>query len=179
MKHLVLAVETQRDRGYPAEIARETAWNSKSVQQILNDLVGSGLVFAERHEREKQFRLDRDHWLRWLRPGADGEPRNDLRWQNQAPLYLGSLYVSRILDQLVSNETASEHLQSITIREAMNAKIAREIGSMTIAFERADFGFLFQGHAQKTGGDLVELFRNGVDCLTAALYGNPEVEPAV
>ena len=158
------------ESGHPAGIAREGGWNSKSVQQILNDLEASGMVYADQREREKLFRLDQDRWLRWLRPDSEGEAHHDLVWLNQPALYLGCQHVSRILDDLVAREEASDRLQSITIREGMASPIARGSLSMTTAFDLAKFGFVFQGLSQLKGEKLVDGFYNGVETLTASLY---------
>lgn len=165
----VIAWLLTHDGGYPAEIARETAWNPKSIQQILNDLEDSGLVDAERREREKRFRLDRPHWLRWLRPDRDRQGRDDLRWRSQAPLYVGCCYIERILDRLVAMPEASERLLAITIREMAAERASKEIGSMAAAFDLAGFGFLFQGLPKATGTDLVQRFEAGVEALRTAL----------
>lgn len=167
----VIAWLLTHDSGHPARIARETGWKSKSVQQILNDLEASGLVYANSREREKVFRLDQERWLKWLRPDHEGEARHDLVWLNQPALYLGCLHVSRILDDLLAREDASERMQSITIREGMEVRIAQGALSMMTAFDLAEFGFVFQGLSRLNGGDLVERFRDGVEGLCAALYG--------
>ncbi len=169
----VMAWLLTHECGHPAEIARETGWYSKSVQQILNDLEASGMVFSEKHERAKRFRLEHKRWLRWLSPEVGEYLRPWLHWLNQGPLYLGCYHVSRILEELITKENASERLQAIVIREAMSEKIARQITSMNIAFDMAGFGNLFQGHRHKSGGELVELFYDGVENLTAGLYRDP------
>lgn len=69
--------------GHPARIARETGWYSKSVQSILSDLESSGLVAAQRKQREKQFRLEHERWLHLLRPGAGAAAQaeaEEIRW---------------------------------------------------------------------------------------------------
>jgi len=168
----VIAWLLTHESGHPARIARETGWKSKSVQQILNDLEASGMVYADPREREKLFRLDQERWLRWLRPDSEGGARRDLKWLNQPALYLGCRHVSRILDDLVPRETASEKLQAITIRESMAAPVApvaRGSLLMTVAFDLADLGFVFQGLSRLKGAELVERFCDGVELLTEIL----------
>lgn len=165
----VIAWLLARETGYPAEIARETGWNSKSVQQILNDLELSGLITAQRHDREKQFRMDRLHWLKWLHPFENHERPGTPVWINQSAFYAGCHYVEKILDRLVELPDAEESLQSIVIRETAFERVSKEVPSLRTTFELSGFGFLFSYLTEARGGSLTGLFESGVERLIELL----------
>ena len=143
------------DSGHPARIARETGWFSKSVQTILNDLESSGLVDAQRSDREKHFRLERGKWLHLL------QPQENLQWFTQPPFYLACSYMLQTLRTLGRADDSSAGLQSILIRENITATQA--------ALRLSGNGEWFSGFQRLSGEALIVRFVEAVKQISRVL----------
>lgn len=150
--------------GHPARIARETGWYSKSVQSILNDLESSGLVDAQRSDREKHFRMEREKWLQLL------QPQEELRWFTQPPFYLACHYLQQTLETLGQAADSSEHMHSILIRERLTSTRA--------ALKLAGHEEWFSGSQRLSGEALVSSFVEAVQEICRVLNEERERLPA-
>ena len=135
--------------GYAAQIARDTAWFSKSVQAILNDLELAGIVMSSPKGKRKVFALNPRNGI--LDPNLG---TGDLRWFSQGPFYLGLMYAEQILDCLASMPDASESAKAITIR--------KEMPSMNAAFGLAGMEDPFAGGRALKGDALVQCIEEGM-----------------
>lgn len=112
----VMAWMLAHEQGHPAEIARQTGYYRRSIQNVLNDLTASGHIGSTRVGREKTFFILRpDEWrflLTW--PNAETFPR----WVSWAPLFHA---LQTFLDALGKPglEEKSENFQAIQLREAL------------------------------------------------------------
>lgn len=112
----VMAWLLTNEQGHPAEIARQTGYYRRSIQNVLNDLTTSGHIGSTRVGREKTFFILRhDEWrflLTW--PNAEAFPQ----WITWAPLFHA---LQTFLDTLGKPglEEKSENFQAIQLREAL------------------------------------------------------------
>jgi hypothetical protein len=104
------------EQGHPAEIARQTGYYRRSIQNVLNDLTATGHIGSTRVGREKTFFILRhDEWrflLTW--PNAEAFPQ----WINWAPLFHA---LQTFLDTLGKPglDEKSENYQAIQLRETL------------------------------------------------------------
>lgn len=147
--------------GHPALIARETGWYVKSVQTTLNDLESSGLVAAQRKDREKVFQLDRAKWLHLL------QPEEELHWFTQAPFYLACHHLRETLRILSDASDSSAKMLSILIKE----HLPPSQGAMALA-GRSDW---FSGLKQFSGEVLVSRFVETVQKICQMLREDREL----
>jgi len=142
--------------GYAAEIARETAWFSKSVQAILNDLELAGLVLSCPEGKRRVFSLKSR--TGFLDPSLGSV---ELRWLSQGPFYLGVLHALQASARLAEMADASEGAKAIAIRQ--------EIPAMNAAYRLAGIEDPFAGGLLLTGEELLRCFDEGVTKLLAIL----------
>lgn len=104
------------EQGHPAEIARQTGYYRRSIQNVLNDLAVSGHVGSMRIGREKTFFILRhDEWrflLTWQ--NAEAFPR----WITWAPLFHALQTFLETLGKTGLDEK-SENFQAVQLREAL------------------------------------------------------------
>ncbi len=96
----VIAWLLSHESGHPAEIARETAYFSRSIQTVLNELELSGHVHVFKSGREKHFGLRREKWLfllQWPQPVDTPFPR----WVNWAACFR---YIVRVHDWMENHD---------------------------------------------------------------------------
>jgi hypothetical protein len=112
----VMAWLLANEQGHPAEIARQTGYYRRSIQNVLNDLTATGHIGSTRVGREKTFFILRhDEWrflLTW--PNAEAFPQ----WINWAPLFHA---LQTFLDTLGKPglDEKSENYQAIQLRETL------------------------------------------------------------
>jgi hypothetical protein len=112
----VMAWLLANEHGHPAEIARDTGYLRRSIQNVLNDLSASGHVGFVRIGREKNFSILRhDDWrflLTW--PDADVFPS----WFNWAPLFHAmTIFLETLAKPGVDDRSAN--FQAVQLREAV------------------------------------------------------------
>ena len=150
------------ERGYPAEIARQTGWFSKSVQALLNDLERSGLVHSQPGVRRKHFWLDHQAWNSFLLA-----PGKELIWFCQTPWYEGCRLVLDTVDRLAASPDASESLKAIWIREALPG--------LESTFQAAGMWSFWTGMTDLKGSAMIEAFRDRVikwQSVVQRMYGD-------
>lgn len=81
----ILVYLLTHDSGHPTQIARDTYYYQKTVQDALKDMVRSGLIHVRASSREKHYWLNPEEW-RFLLAGEKGFPK----WINW-PLLFGAL----------------------------------------------------------------------------------------
>jgi len=116
----IMAWLLTHDSGHPAAIARSTGYFSKSVQQILNEMLESAQVSAARISREKYFSLPgRDGWLALIFPMALKDAAFP-QWVDWMPLFSA---ITRFAETLAKPgiDEKSESFQAILLREALEA----------------------------------------------------------
>ena len=144
------------ERGYPAEIARQTGWFSKSVQALLNDLERSGLVHSQPGVRRKHFWLNHETWNSFLLA-----PGQELIWFCQVPWYEGCRIVLETVDRLAASPEASEGLQAIWVRDALPG--------LEASFQAAGRWSFWAAATNLKGNALIEAFRDRVIKLPSAV----------
>jgi hypothetical protein len=108
------------DSGHPAAIARSTGYFSKSIQQILNEMAGSGQISSVRLSREKHFSLPhRDAWLALLFPAND-KSIPFCHWVDWMPLFSAVTRFTETLSKPGLDEN-SEAFQAVHLRETLEA----------------------------------------------------------
>ena len=113
----IIAWLLAHESGHPAAIARATGYFSKSVQQILNEMLASGQLGATRIGREKHFFLRRrQDWQNLLFP-MKAESQVFPRWVDWMPLYAAIAGFAQALS-LPQIDEKSPSFQSIQLREA-------------------------------------------------------------
>lgn len=100
--------------GHPAEIARQTNYSKRIVQQTLNELEASGHVIATRSQREKHFRIIHKQWYFLLEPKQETFPE----WVQWAPIFAALAALHNTLHQ-PGIEDASELFQAVKVRAAL------------------------------------------------------------
>ncbi len=142
----IMAWLLTHESGHPAAIARATGYFSKSIQQILNEMAGSGQLASTRTSREKHFFLPRrKEWQALLTPTAAG--RNTIpEWIDWMPLFSA---VTRFAEALGKPglDQKSEHYQAIQLREAFAVA--------TPALVQAGRIHAMQANPQLTGAALI------------------------
>lgn len=102
------------DSGHPAEIARQTDYSKRIVQQTLNELESSGHVIATRSQREKHFRIIHKQWDFLCEAGKQTFPR----WIQWSPIFAALTALHNTLHQ-PGIENATELFQAVKLRSAM------------------------------------------------------------
>ena len=112
----VMAWLLANEYGHPAEIARQTGYYSRSIQNVLNDLTTSGHIGSMRVGREKTFFILRHEEWRFLLTWQSAEAFP--QWVNWAPLFH---VLQTFLDTLGKPglDEKSENYQAIQLREAL------------------------------------------------------------
>lgn len=141
--------------GHPAGIARETGWGAKTVQVVLNEMAGSGLVHLSKGEREKRFRIDPGRWQFVLPPGR--RPA----WWSQAPFYEACRGLLDLLGELEAMDGSSAAALSVKIREHGPGLVR--------AFDLAKQPGRFEGISLRRGEELVESVRKETARLVEAI----------
>jgi hypothetical protein len=100
--------------GHPAEIARQTAYSKRIVQQTLNELESSGHIIATRSQREKHFRIIHKQWGFLL----EAEKQSPPEWIQWPPVFAALAALHHTLHQ-PGIENASELFQAVKLRSAM------------------------------------------------------------
>ncbi len=134
--------------GHPAYIARDTAWFSKSVQAILNDLERAALVNSHIDGKRKTYAISHRAEI-WHSEFGKG-----LRWLNQGAFYQGIL---RFIDTLesISDPKLSTSSRAIVIRQKM----------IVTAFRMANLDGLFSSARNERCEALVDAFYSGCSDL--------------
>ncbi len=134
----VVAWLLAHESGHPAQIARETGYFRGSVQNVLNELEMSGLVYAARDGRQKRFIAPREHWcflLTWSPDSTAEFPQ----WVPWAVLFT---LIRRFHDLIASPAFAkySPELQSIELNRALTPLLNRSLGEGYSPQEFASLG---------------------------------------
>lgn len=140
--------------GHAARIARETAWFSKSVQAILNDLEQAGMLVSRTEGKRKECALSPRASL-WHPKLGSG-----LRWFTQGMFYTGILHVLNTLDA-AADPGLSPQARAIAIR--------RDLIPLETAFRQAGLGTLYADTHRERGEALVQGFENGTAALVRLL----------
>lgn len=129
--------------GHAARIARDTAWFSKSVQTILNDLEKAGIVIAQPMGKRKEYAINPRSTI-WHPSFA-----KELQWLSQGPFYLGLHYAVETLAKLETRPLSSK-AAAITIRQLLP--------SMAAAFRLAGQDDLYAAGLFEGGSSLTQHF---------------------
>lgn len=140
--------------GHAARIARDTAWFSKSVQTILNDLEKAGIVIAQPVGKRKEYAMNPRSTI-WHPSFAKG-----LQWLSQGHFYLGLHYALETLEKLESRPL-SPKAAAITIRQLLP--------SMAAAFHLAGQDDLYAAGLFERGDSLTEHFTQDSEKLIRRL----------
>ena len=132
------------DAGNPATIYLQVGWPRKTVQNVLNDLLLSGLVVSQNDGRQKNFILDPKSHI--FHPDFASE----VEWLNQPYLYRAFRHVMDVLEKVESEPGRSEQWQS--------AKIRGHLTAIKIAFERLGHPDFFASCLDRRGSEMVENF---------------------
>lgn len=152
----VMAWLLANEQGHPAEIARQSGYFRRSIQNVLNDLSASGHIGSMRLGREKNFAILRhDDWrflLTW--PNAEAFPR----WVNWAPLFRA---IQTLLDVLGKPglDERSENFQAVQLREALK--------DASPALARASAAHGWAASTEQRGSDIIRSFIAELDSLLA------------
>ncbi len=149
--------------GHAASIARDTAWFSKSVQAILNDLEQAGMLHSQTDGKKKTFRLSPRAHLWHPDFGAE------LRWLNQGFFYTGLIHVQHALDAIANSE-ASASAKAIAIR--------RHLPFITSALRLAGLDEIFHITHQDRREVLVNEFLNGCQRLISFIESREPISPS-
>jgi hypothetical protein len=103
--------------GHPAQIARDTHYFSKSVQSTLNEMATSGLITANRSNREKHFRITPSDWSAFY---GNHQTDNPPQWQPWAEIFTTIQLYDRTLNQQ-GLDSSSELFQAAMLKETMDA----------------------------------------------------------
>lgn len=132
------------DMGNPASIYLQVGWPRKTVQNVLNDLLLSGLVVSQNSGRQKNFILDQKSHV--FHP----EFASQVEWFNQPYLYRAFRHVMDVLEKLEGQSAKSEQWQSVKIRGHLTA--------IKIAFERLGYPKFYASCLDRRGSEMVENF---------------------
>jgi hypothetical protein len=114
----IMAWLLTHESGHPAAIARSTGYFSKSIQQILNEMLESGQVTSMRIGREKHFSVPRSQqWQALLYPTADNTA-DFPQWVDWMPLFSVVTHFAETIGKPGLDE-ASEHFQAAKLRDAL------------------------------------------------------------
>ena len=143
--------------GYPAKIARDCGWFSKSVQAILHEFELSNLLVSQADGKRRLFSLNPRNGL--LLPSI----AEDLAWFPQGWFYLGVVHVETILRALANRPNQSVRARAISVRERH--------GPLVAAFQKAGLDELYSGGMNLAGEALLHSFFEGTHSL-AELISN-------
>lgn len=141
--------------GYPAEIARDCGWFSKSVQTILHDFEHSNLLVSRVEGKRRLFSLNPRNSL--LHPSI----AENLAWFPQGWLYLGIVHAEAILRTLADRPERSVRARAISVRERH--------GPLVAAFQKAGLDELYSGGMNIAGEALLDSFFEGTHSLTESI----------
>lgn len=114
----IIAWLLTHEAGHPAAIARATGYYSKSIQQILNEMLASGQLGVARIGREKHFFLRRrQEWQNLLR-STEEEKTVFSKWIDWMPLFSAMIGFAQTLG-LSGIDEKSQNFQAIQLREAL------------------------------------------------------------
>jgi len=139
-------------QGHPAEIARQTHYSKRIIQQTLNELETSGHIISRRSKKEKHFRIVHSQW-EFLNQGSQGSDKSFPRWINWPPLFTALSTLHRTLSTPGIDE-ASDIFQAVQLRTA---------------FEQAGIPLDFTTTSHQTGTDYLHTLLNDFQALLEEL----------
>lgn len=122
----VMAWLLAHEAGHPAEIARQTGYFSRSLQDVLNEMEHSGHIRATRYGREKYFAIKHADWhflMTWS--GKCDSGTGFPRWITWPALFAFLHRFHRLLENPKLPEM-SERMQAIEMRRALDAAIEND-----------------------------------------------------
>lgn len=142
------------DSGHPAEIARATYYFSRTVEDTLRELAGSGLVHSTQSGREKKYWLTPDDW-RFLRTWR--KPAGFPRWIDWPRFF----HVQERLGAILGNQQLSPMLQASELR--------REFEELGPILEDGDLFSAFAASRNHTGLEFTTVLAKDLAGLLAGL----------
>ncbi|WP_404420521.1 hypothetical protein [Nibricoccus sp. IMCC34717] len=119
----VVAWLLAHEAGHPAQIARETGYFRGSIQNVLNELEVSGLIYSAREGREKHFVAPRGNW-RFLLASAPKNLADFPKWVPWSDLF-ALLCRYEGLTASPDFNRYSPDLQAIELERSLSPLIAR------------------------------------------------------
>jgi hypothetical protein len=101
----ILAYLLTHKDAHPSEVARETYYHRKTVQDTMVDMASSGIIHTRTAGREKRYWLQREQWATLLNR-EDKVPQ----WVTWAPLFSALERVWLALGKIVEKENEKEKL---------------------------------------------------------------------
>ena len=140
-----------RPYGYPSQIARDTGYTQRNIQDVMVDMAASGQLRVTRKGREVQYRLASPLWKKLLL-GTQGPPEWAL-W----PAVLRALEVvwSRLFDEKFASLSES----------AQTGELFLLIQRIRPLLERADLAHLLTPESQGLGADYRATFIRDLDTI--------------
>jgi hypothetical protein len=147
------------ESGYPAIIARETGFFTKTIQHTLNEMEESGHIHSRRVGREKIFWINQADWRFLTSAIAD---RQRLSWVPWMPLYC---LCSKLLEALGSTEfeAESDELKAIHIRQW--------ITELAPTIDAAGLTAKFSSTPKLSGRSLIRAFESDLQIVAQHLRG--------
>ncbi len=122
----VMAWLLAHEAGHPAEIARQTGYFRRSVQEVLNEMECSGHIRATRHGREKYFAIQHTDWrflMTWQ--NKSGSRTGYPRWIHWPALFNFLDRFHRLLENPELPQM-SERMQAIEMRRVLDAAMDKD-----------------------------------------------------
>jgi predicted transcriptional regulator len=137
------------ESAHPSKIAHEAYYAQKTVQDILVDMVKSGLVFMRPYGKEKHYWLKADKWFEFLNIEKTG-----LKWTNWPSLFgaLEKIWLKLNDDKLINMDAL---MQSSELRQLM--------GEIRPKIETAGFGALLSDEKQYLGESYTDVFLGDIE----------------
>ncbi|MFP4204129.1 MAG: hypothetical protein ACLFS4_07335 [Opitutales bacterium] len=121
----VMAWLLAHETGHPAEIARQTGYFSRSVQDVLNEMERSGHICATRHGREKYFAIQHADWHFLITWQNKSDSRTGFpQWIHWPALFSFLECFHRLLENPKLPQM-SERMQAIEMRRALETAMEK------------------------------------------------------
>lgn len=139
------------ESSHPSQIARDTCYYQKTIQDALIDMVCSGLIFVESRGKEKLYHVKKRLWIDFLL-GHTAE----LRWINWVPIFLA-------YEHIWAQISNAEFFDLSPI--AQSSELRRIMIEVTPHIQRANFGHKISDTKKYLGTDYSNIFMSDIMTL--------------
>lgn len=136
---------------YPAEAARLTSYQRRSVQTILLELTKSGILDYHSGGKEKYYRL---------RPGLlDGLLPSSYKWVHWSPLFKGiEIIINGIKNSIFTNDAL-----------ILSSELRRYAKDSSVYFNESQSGLFLSDSAKHPGEKYIDVFIDDIDKIISHL----------
>ena len=135
------------EMGNPSQIAKETCYYKRTIQQLLNEMEAGGHVRSFRQGREKVFAIHREDWANLANWKVENHKDIFPKWINWGPLFnVLEKFVATLNDPHSAQKSVSA--QAVALRELMIEN--------SESLVKSGLAKKFRSHPAMKGNELIE-----------------------